>query len=47
LNSQKWGGNKLEEKDDAGYYSKNKKLHYDACDMINNVAKENRGIIMK
>jgi hypothetical protein len=41
LNLQKWRWNKLEEKDDIGYYSKDKELYYNVLDMINKVTKEN------
>jgi hypothetical protein len=40
-------GDKLEEKDDIGYNSKDKLLQYYVLEMINNVTKENRRILMK
>jgi hypothetical protein len=43
LNQQKWGGNKLEEKDDKIHYRKDEELQVYAKDMIDKVAYHNRG----
>jgi hypothetical protein len=48
LNPEKWGGNKLEEKEnDYNYYHNNKELQAYAQDMIDKDAKHNRGIILR
>jgi hypothetical protein len=44
LNREKWGGKKLEEKDDVIHYHNNLELQAYAKDMIDKVAHHNRGI---
>jgi hypothetical protein len=47
LNPEKWGGNKLEVKDDVMHYRNDHELHVYTKYMIDKVAYHNRGIQMR
>jgi hypothetical protein len=47
LNQEKWGGNKVEEKDDRTYYYNDKELQTYVWDMIKKVAEHNHENIMR